>query len=448
MERLTECLVRLWDKDVGVLAWDEKRQFARFQYTDEFCNAGLEISPIKMPLSDKVYEFPELRLTEKSNTFLGLPGIFADSLPEKYGNSLMQEWLRLQKINFEELNPIEKLCYVGKRGMGALEYEPTINFLSSRTEKIEIDELVDIARKIFIKENGKNVPIKEKQDLVEQFIKISTSAGGAKAKALIAMKMKEGKHVAIYSGQGQPREDLSYWLLKFSDVKNDEHKSDLYTGRLEYAYYLMAKACGIDITFSDIVEDRNGVGHFITRRFDRIRNRKIHMSSFCGIAHEDRNPPGMTSYEILFDTARSLKLGADRLEQLYRRMVFNIMARNQDDHSKNHAFLMFEDGTWDLSPAYDICFSYDKKSHWIALQQMCCNGKRDNFTYNDLVVAGKHADISNPKRIIKDVRDALDSWIEFSRKAGLPADQAENIQNLFRNDIVVPKNKKSTRNID
>lgn len=448
MERITECLVRLWNKDVGILAWDDNRHLARFQYTESFCNSGLEISPLKMPLSNRIYEFPELRETEISNTFLGLPGVFADSLPEKYGNSLMQEWLRRQNIKFEDLNPIEKLCYVGKRGMGALEYEPTIKFLSYRLEKLDIDDLVEVARSILSSENDKHISINEKQNVVEQLIKISTSAGGAKAKALVAMKFKNDKPSAVYSGQGEPQEDLSYWLLKFSDVKNDEHASDLFTGRIEYAYYLMAKACGIDMAFSNIINDNNGVGHFITRRFDRIKNKKIHMTSFCGLAHEDRNPPGRTSYEILFDTARSLKLEGEKLEQLYRRMVFNILARNQDDHSKNHSFLMLEDGSWNLAPAYDLCFSYNKKSKWIALQQMCCNGKRDNFSYKDLLEAGKHADISNPKKIIQEVKSALDSWNEFARKAGLPDSKAENIRNLFRSDIEIPSSKKILNKTD
>lgn len=438
MERITECLVRLWDKDVGIISWDERQRIARFQYTKDFLNSGLEISPLKMPLDEKIYVFPELREKEVSSTFLGLPGIFADSLPEKYGNSLMKNWLRRQGKRFEDLNPVEKLCYVGKRGMGALEYEPSIDFLKKREERINIDDLVKVAKDIILNEENKKNPVIENQNLVEQLIKISTSAGGAKAKALIAMKFKDGKPSAIYSGQADPREDLSYWIIKFSDVKNDEHKSDLNTGRLEYAYYLMAKASGIEMTHSHILKDSNGTGHFVTQRFDRIKGRKIHMTSLCGLAHLDRNPPGEVGYEELFDTARSLKLDNTRLEQLYRRMVFNILARNQDDHTKNHSFLMFEDGSWDITPAYDLCFSYNKDSKWIALQQMSCNGKRDDFTYNDLIKAAKQADISNPKRIIAEVRTVLDSWKEFAFKAGLPEKEADAVQALFRNDIRVP----------
>jgi len=438
MERITECLVKLWNKNVGIISWDTTRRLARFQYSNEFLNSGLEISPIKLPLSEQVYEFPELRESESSSTFCGLPGIFADSLPEKYGNTLMKKWLERQNIEFNELNPIERLCYIGKRGMGAIEYEPSIDFIKNREEKVNIDELIDVAKKIILSENEKNIILSENENIIEQLIKISTSAGGAKAKALIAMKFKNNKPVAVYSGQSDPKEDLTYWLLKFSDVKNDEHKSDLNTGRIEYAYYLMAKSCGIDMAFSNLLTDSNGIGHFITRRFDRVGNKKIHMATLCGINHYDRNPPGMISYENLFKTARLLKIENEEITQLYKRMVFNIMARNQDDHSKNHSFMMFENGDWSISPAYDLCFSYNKNSKFIAVQQMSCNGKRDNFTYNDLIAAAKYAEISNPKRIIKDVREVLDDWNSFGKIAGIPNKESDFIKQCFRNDITIP----------
>ena len=433
MERITECLVKIWNMDVGVLSWDSRRNFARFQYTPDFCNTNLEISPLMMPLDpNKVYEFPELRFDNTSDTFCGLPGIFADSLPEKYGNTLMKKWLEKHNIDFKSLNPIERLCYVGTRGMGALEYEPTIDYFNKKDEELIFDDLVEVARKIMLEEEDKSKILTENDNLAEQLIRIGTSAGGAKAKALIALKLKDGKPVGIYSGQAAPREDLSYWLVKFSDVKNDEHKSDLFTGRLEYAYYLMAKSCGIKMMESRILNDKNKVGHFITRRFDRIKTTKLHTATFCGIAHEDRNPVGMTSYEKLFETARALKLDNTRLEQLYRRMVFNIIARNQDDHSKNHSFIMTPDGKWDITPAYDICFSYNKKSIWIEKQQMNCNGKRDNFTYTDLIQVAKKADINNPKKIIKEVNESVDNWLYFAEKAGLPEVNSKLIKDNFR----------------
>lgn len=437
MNRVTEAVVKIWGQDAGFLLWDEKRRLARFEYTKEFCKTGIELSPLKMPLSENtVYEFPELRENDYSSTFCGLPGIFADSLPEKFGNTIMKTWLEENHIDFSDLNPVERLCYVGRRGMGALEYEPVLENRFEKDERIDFNELVDIARKVLLEQENKNEVVHNQNDLLEQLMKIGTSAGGAKAKAIIALKFKDGKPFQVFSGQGEPKKDLSYWIVKFSDVKNGEHKSDLFTGRLEYAYYLMAKNCGIDMMPSRIINDSNGTGHFITRRFDRDNGKKNHMATFCGLAHEDRNPPGMTSYEKLFDTARTLRLDYSEVEQLYSRMVFNILARNQDDHSKNHSFLLSQDGKWRISPAYDLCFSFNKNSKWIAVQQMRCNGKRDDFTLNDLLSCAEKADIKNPKEIIKNVATGLSTWRDCTKKAGFPDIEAEKIESLFRNSII------------
>ena len=437
MNHITESVVRIWGMDAGLLSWDEKRQLARFQYTREFCKTGIELNPLKMPLSENtIYEFPDLRETDDSKTFCGLPGIFADSLPEKFGNIIMKTWLEENHIEFSDLNPIERLCYVGKRGMGALEYEPVLEKRFEKDEEIDFSQLVDIARKILLQQENKQEIVENQNMLLEQLMKIGTSAGGAKAKAIIALKFKDGKPSQVFSGQGEPRRDLSYWIVKFSDVKNDEHKSDFFTGRLEYAYHLMAENCGINMMQSYLLKDNNGVGHFITKRFDRENGKKIHMATFCGLAHEDRNPPGMTSYEKLFDTARKLNLDYPQIEQIYTRMVFNILARNQDDHSKNHSFLLPEGGKWQLSPAYDLCFSFDKKSKWIASQQMRCNRKRDDFTLKDLLLCAEKADIKNPKEIIRKVAEGISTWEECIEKAGFPDDTAKGIQELFRNNII------------
>lgn len=436
MERITQSLVKLWGHDVGLLSWSERRGLASFQYTDSFCDTGIEISPLMMPLlRGKVYEFPENRASEVSSTFCGLPGIFSDSLPEKYGNTLMRKWLDKQGIDFKDLNPIERLCYVGKRGMGALEYEPAIDFYEDTKDTVFVDELVDIAKRVLVEQNEKHILTDKDNEIMEQLIRIGTSAGGAKAKAIVALQIKDNKIVSIYSGQGEPRKELSYWILKFSDVKNDEHKSDIYSGRIEYAYYLMAKNSGINMSPCHIINDKNGIGHFITQRFDRVNGQKIHMTTFCGLAHEDRNPVGMTSYEKLFATARALKLDNTSLCELYRRMVFNIIARNQDDHSKNHSFLLHQGSKWEISPAYDLSFSYNKDSRWIALQQMSCNGKRDNFTYRDLIECAKAADIHDANKIIHKVRDGIDTWADCARRAKIPNGISDEIQKHFRMDI-------------
>lgn len=421
--------VILWDKVIGYLSWSEKNQYASFQYDEDFIQTGISPSPLIMPLSNQVYQFPELRLSE---TFCGLPGLLADSLPETYGNGLMKQWLSRQGIRFSDLNPVERLCYLGTRAMGALEFQPNYNKLSVKQIPLKMDELVNIAREIMQHHNNTNEKLSDIQEnQLNQLIQVGTSAGGAKAKAIIALREIEGKPVEIMSGQGKVDPDLSYWIMKFSGVRNSEHLSDQNIGRLEYAYYQMAKAAGIKMMESRLYE-MGEEAHFMTKRFDRIKGYKIHIQTYCSLAHEDRNPVGNTSYEILFATARKLGLGQQELDELYLRMVFNILARNQDDHSKNHAFMMDAKGKWKLTPAYDIIFSYKKGSQWIALQQMCCNGKRDHFTIEDLLEAGKAADISNPMRTINQVKEALESWEEFGTNAGLKKSQIEAIRGCFR----------------
>jgi len=438
MERIDSCIVRLWGQAVGLLEWNEFRQFASFRYYKDFLNSGYKISPLKLPLEEKTYFFPELRaradLPEAfTDTFCGLPGVFADSLPERYGNHLMKSFLDRQSLDFSDLNPIERLCYVGKRGMGALEYEPAAELISNKEEKIFVDDLLQTARDILAENENKHEKARDDQ-LLNQLIEIGTSAGGAKAKALIALKMQDGKIKDIYSGQAAPKEDLSYWILKFSDTKNDEHHSDKYTGALEYAYYLMAKDCGIQMMESSVLKDGTGLSHFMTRRFDRVKGTKVHMVSFCGIAHQDRNPPGNVGYEKLFETIRRLNLDYSSTEEMYRRMVFNVLSRNQDDHTKNHAFLMLPDGKWGLSPAYDLCFSYKKNHKFIGAQQMSVNSKRDDFTFEDLLACASAADLSKAKakRIIDEVKYSLAKWLDFAEEAELPAENAKAIEQYFR----------------
>ncbi len=438
MERLNSCVVKLWGLNAGLLEWNESQGFATFRYYKEFLDKGYKISPLKVPLEEKTFFFPELRINrnldkEFSDTFYGLPGIFADSLPERYGNHLMKSFLERQKLDFEDLNPIERLCYVGKRGMGALEYEPAVDLISNKEEKVFVDELLETARNILSETENKEENAEEDK-LLDQLIEIGTSAGGAKAKALIALKKKDDKITNIYSGQASPREDLSYWILKFSDTKNDEHHSDKYTGALEYAYYLMAKECGIVMMDSDVLKDSSGVAHFMTKRFDRVKGTKIHMATFCGIAHQDRNPPGQVGYEKLFSTMRELQLSFNEVQEVYRRMVFNVLSRNQDDHTKNHSFLMFPDGTWRLSPAYDLCFSYKKDHKFIGSQQMSVNGKRDDFTMSDLLECASHADITKAKakKIIEQVQEGISKWNDCAKQAELPESNALAVQSCFR----------------
>ena len=427
MSELAAIKVKLWNQTVGALAWDTRNNLGEFQYDSAFVKQGFEISPLMMPLTGRTYRFPEL---SRSDTFSGLPGLLADSLPEKFGNTLMKQWLAKKGMSFAELTPVERLCYIGNRGMGALEFEPDFDMDANRLFHLDVNELVQVAQEIMNQHNHARVDL----DPIEQFkrfdrlIQIGTSAGGAKAKVIISLN--ESTH-EIMSGQGPCLPGFEHWLLKLSDVENTEHVSDTDIGRLEYAYYLMAVEAGISMMESRLIPDGKR-SHFMTRRFDRLDGKKLHVQSFCGIAHEDRNPPGNTHYETLFSVARKIGLGQTALEELYRRMVFNILARNQDDHSKNHGFIMDGTGSWFLSPAFDIVFSYKKGSRWVDLQQMCCNGKRDAFTRDDLLSASKAADVKNPDAIIREVSDAIACWPDFAAKAGLEPDQMEAIRTFFR----------------
>lgn len=418
--------VRLWNQRVGVIAWDTAHGFGRFEYDPAFVPTGLQLSPLVMPLRSGVYAFPE---HATSATFLGLPGMIADSLTEGFGNQLLMGWLDRRGLSFADLTPVERLCYIGTRGMGALEYQPDWDTEASQDFPVQVSELVNIAQQVLGQKRDESVRLDADAELgLSKLIRVGTSAGGAKAKAVIAWNEATGE---VRSGQVDCPLGFEHWLLKLAEVENSEHHADKDVGRLEYAYYLMALAAGIDMMESRLMQDGDRA-HFMTRRFDRVLGQKIHVTTFCGIAHQDRNPAGNTHYETLFSTARALGLGQTALNQLYRRMVFNVLARNQDDHAKNHAFLMDPDGTWWLGPAYDLIFSFKKDSRWIASQQMRVNGKRDDFTHEDLLQAAKAADVKRPEPLIEAVRAAVARWPEFAAAAGLQAEQAASIGRLFR----------------
>ncbi len=418
--------VRLWGRRVGVIAWDATRALGHFQYDPAYVRDGSEVSPLTMPLSHRVYTFPE---HARSETFVGLPGMIADSLTEGFGNQLLGNWLAQRGLQFRDLTPIERLCYVGRRGMGALEYEPDLDVAENRSFEIEVSELVQIAKQVLQQQTSSKTKLDpDEENSLGKLIQVGTSAGGAKAKAVVAWNEATGE---LMSGQGDCPPGFEHWLLKLADVENAEHHADSDVGRLEFAYYRMALSAGIEMMESRLLPDGDRA-HFMTRRFDRIDGTKLHVQTFCGLAHEDRNPVGNTHYETLFATARSLELGQPALDQLYRRMVFNVLARNQDDHSKNHAFLMDPAGRWWLSPAYDIVFSYKKNSRWVAAQQMCVNGKRDAFTRDDLRAAARAADVKRPDPIIDEVRSTLTSWPRVATECGLKEEQANAIFSCFR----------------
>ncbi len=411
--------VVLWGRKVATIIWKNNRGY--FEYTRPFQSSGIELSPIKMPLSDMSYSFGTLNQT----TFNGLPGLLADSLPDKFGNKLINQWLERQGRSFEEFSPIERLCYIGTRGMGALEFQPTMGIKEEQSLPVEISELVLLANQALSSKSSISVDINgednNKKESLNKIISVGTSAGGARAKAVIAWNKKTNE---VRSGQIKTDDAFSYWLLKFDGVEENRDHEMLADPKgfsiVEYAYYLMAVAAGITMTESRLFKE-NERSHFMTRRFDRENGgEKLHMQSLCGMAHYDFNDAGAYSYEQAIGVMRDLKLSQPELEQFFRRIVFNVIARNQDDHTKNIGFLMDKSGQWSLSPAYDITYCYGKG--WTNQHQMTLNGKRGQFETNDLLAVAKHADIkeSKSKTIINDVLSTVKQWPSFAEQAGVP----------------------------
>jgi len=414
--------VVLWGFKVATIYWHENQGY--FEYSKEFQNSGIELSPIKMPLSGKSYSFPELSL----GTFKGLPGMVADSLPDKFGMKLIDQWLERQGREVEFFSSVERLCYIGERGMGALEFRPTVGIKKEKTFDLQVDELVRSANEALSEKSSLNTKLdtslgqldKEKQKAVEHIISVGTSAGGARAKAVIAWNEKTNE---IRSGQIKTDDGFSYWLLKFDGVSENKDKEALPDpagfGVIEYAYYLMAKACGIEMSECRLL-DENGRSHFMTKRFDRLSGGdKLHMQSLCGLAHYDFNESGAYSYEQVIGLMRQLRLPQSQINEFYLRMLFNIVAVNQDDHTKNISFLMNQQGEWSLSPAYDI--TYCNGAKWTSKHQMTINGKTGDFTQSDLIKVALHADISKGKalKMLKKVVTIVRRWQDFVSESGL-----------------------------
>ncbi len=400
---------------------------ASFQYAPEFLRNGLAVSPLKVPLGARVFEFPELVDT---TTFKGLPGFIADCLPEKFGNRLLDTYLANHGRRIDDLNPLERLCYVSTRGMGALEFQPDLESRDlSEPIALQVSDLAAVAKRVLEERQQISTNI---DDGIETLVTVGTSAGGAKAKAVIAVNDDTSD---VLSGQANVPEGYVHWLLKFDETDNEEHASSKQIGRIEYAYSEMAYEAGITMMECRLLHD-NEYAHFMTQRFDRVDgNTKIHVVTFAGMMHVDRDPPGQVGYERLFQTIRELGLPPSDLTEMYRRMVFNICARNQDDHTKNHAFLMFGDGSWQLAPAYDLCFSYKPGNPFIESHQMSCNGKRDDFLIEDLLTSAGAADVKNPKKIIKEVQQAVARWSELAREVGIDEKRILHISKLHRTFI-------------
>jgi serine/threonine-protein kinase HipA len=407
---VSTAFVKLWGKRIGAVAWDEKQELGFFEYDKKFQSGNLEISPVKMPLSPRIFSFPELRST---STFKGLPGLLADSLPDRYGNELINIWLARNGRPENSLNPVELLCFIGSRGMGALEFEPTTLPSAGSTHSLELSSLIETTMQLLKgKENFETHTDHDMQDILLDVLKMGTSAGGARPKAIIAYNENTGM---IRSGQTLQDKGFEHWLIKFDGVNDAQFGLTYGYGRVEMAYYKMATDAGIEMMESRLIEEE-GRAHFMTKRFDRKEgNQKVHVQTFCAIQHYDFNQISSYSYEQLFQTMRELKLSYAEAEQMYRRMVFNVVARNCDDHTKNFAFLMDKDGTWKLAPAYDVCHAYRPDSEWVSQHNLSINGKRKHITKDDLLGIAKQNSIRYPERILKQVMEIVGDWKKYAQ---------------------------------
>ena len=411
--------VRLWGHMLGAVAWNEIRNIAVFEYDHNFIKQGLNVSPLMMPLGKELYAFPELG----RKTFQGLPGMLADTLPDKFGNRLIELWLEENGRSLKTFSPVERLCYMGKRGMGALEFQPYHGPEIGKSEPIEISEMVKLANKILYHKEGLSENfLKDKHEAIKSIIRIGTSAGGNRPKAVIAYNPETGE---VRSGQVDVPKGFEPWLLKFDGVEGEVLGNTGGYGRVEFAYYKMAIAAGIKISPCFLLEE-GGRAHFMTKRFDRTESQeKIHMQSLCAMAHYDFNESGLHSYEQALNVIIRLNLGHEDLQEMYRRMLFNVMARNQDDHTRNFSFLMNKEGIWRLAPAYDLIWSYNPEGAVTFAHQMSIAGKRDNFTLDDLKKPAKTYGIKDASKIMEKVAMAVSLWSKFAEEAGLDSQRME-----------------------
>jgi serine/threonine-protein kinase HipA len=427
--------VKLWGRTIGAVSQDAGRDYAAFQYTPEFAASRYEVAPLVMPLSERVYTFANL----PRGTFHGLPGLLADSLPDRFGNALIDTWLATEGRSPASFGPVERLCYVGARGMGALEFEPDIGPLQNDGARIEVDALVRLAGEILAARRDFSVSFatERRQEALADMLRVGTSAGGARAKAIIAWHPETNE---VRSGQIDNLPGFEHWLIKFDGVtgnKDKELEDPKGYGAIEYAYHLMAVAAGIQMNECRLLEEQ-GRRHFMSKRFDRLADGgKLHMQSLGALAHFDFNQAGAYSYEQALRIVRQLDLPMDAVEEQFRRMAFNIMARNQDDHVKNIAFLMDKTGRWQLSPAFDVTYSYNPAGAWTSQHQMSMNGKRDNFTPDDFVATAKTAAMQRGRapEIVAEVAASIARWPEFAAEAKVTDSQTAQIRAQLRLDL-------------
>lgn len=414
-------IVKMFGNPIGVFRWDSRYDIVQFEYNKDFIGRGLEPSPLMMPVqSGRIYSFGDIG----RETFKGLPGLLADSLPDTYGRALFDRWLTL--TGRTSSNIVETLCFLGKRCMGALEFEPAIDVDYNLDSKIAIDSLVEVAREALLNKENFGVNINDdKKAAIAEILQLGTSAGGQRAKAIIAYNKTTGE---VRSGQTDVPDGFDYYIIKLDGVSTTTgfRETENY-GRLEYSFYKLVKACGIDMSECSLIEE-NGRAHFLTKRFDRENGKKVHMQTLCGIAHYDYRLHRAYSYEQAFNVMRALKLPYSQAQEMFRRMVFNVIVRNQDDHTKNISFLMGEDGVWRLSPAYDMGYSYNPNGGWTATHQMSINGKFDDITRKDLLECGAKNNIKNASLIIDEVCEIASQWPTMAKECDVPQSMIDDIK--------------------
>lgn len=425
--------VKIWETTVGAVTWSEEQGLAFFEYDKNFEKGGLSLAPLMMPMggTHRVFSFPALRQKEsnKLNAFNGLPGLLADSLPDKYGNELIDAWLATQGRAAGSMNPVEKLCFIGSRAMGALQFEPVVGLEDSGSFGVDIQSLVNVASKILSKRHDFTTNMETGEVAIRQILSIGTSVGGARPKAVIAYNESTGD---VRSGQCDAEPGYEHWLIKLDGVSDTQLGSSTGWGRVEYAYYLMAKECGLDM-MPCILKEENGRAHFMTKRYDRVGgSKRLHTQSMCAMNHMDFNNNLSYSYEQLFQIMRRLNLTYPETEQMFRRMVFNAYARNCDDHTKNHAFIMDESEKWRLAPAYDICYAYNPDNHWVSRHALSINGKREHFKTEDFMTVAGLINCRKPEAIIKEVQDTVSHWADFAAVAGV----SEELYNMIGENIM------------
>ena len=432
---MTDAKVILWGRSIGAVSWDETRALGVFQYDPAFVGAGIEAAPLTMPAREAPYEFPALN----RETFKGLPGMLADALPDRFGNRLIDAWLADTGKSPEAFSPVDRLCYIGRRGIGALEFEPTLR-KQTRAKKLEVARLVDLANRA-LRERANligRLDGRNDADALEDILSVGTSAGGARAKAVLAWNPTTGE---FRSGQLDADEGFEHWLLKFDGVSNNsdtEPADPAGYGKIEYAYALMARAAGI--TMSECrLHHECGRSHFMTRRFDRDdAGRKAHVQSLGAIQHFDFNDPSAYSYEQAVMTIRELGLGMAAVEEQFRRAVFNVIARNQDDHVKNISFVMDRSGTWSLSPAYDVAYACNPGGMWTRDHQMSMAGRRNGFEPDDILRFAASAGVKKRRAlaILDQVSSSVLNWSSHADAAEVAPSDTARIEDTFRSNLM------------